>query len=315
MKSNNFFHPPPQQPSLPPHQPPQPQVWPGKSPSASQGQDPQGPSQHSERFIDDFNSVNVKESSITVLSGALNYIGLSAIEACNALDLLVDINTGENNTGANPNSGNEGGPDANAGKGSGGSIGKGKGTPSKSVPINNDNNDQSANENSLEGIFKNINTKAKDLEGIPPESTLNIEDFATIFSYTMESNANGVSSIYKTINKALAQRAADRTLEGGGYILNLITAIRKLPQDNSEELYRGVCGHINEMNLKPGSILSWPAFTSTTSEREVAMGFIDSGKIDPSQGEGRYLFVIGGDFHGYDISQFSDFKMEKGKQT
>ena len=52
------------------------------------------------------------------------------------------------------------------------------------------------------------------------------------------------------------------------------------------------------MNLEIKSILSWPAFTSTTYDLYAAMYFIKSGKIDSSKGEGRYLFIIEKSFNG-----------------
>ena len=348
---------------------------PGKGSGATQGQD-----RHSERFNDRLDSVNVKESSIPILSGGLNYVRLSAIESCNALDLKVVKDSGTNN--------NNNDLSTSAPKSSGGSAGKGNGTPGKSVFIDDGNpfsgpfsadidndddffddllsddideidiiNDEEGNnsfedgidkkkdklndanmdqdtdkdgksktdevqtaqnkEEFIQKIFNKANEKIKELRGTPDK--FDIEDFATILSYTMESEPNGVSSIYKTINSALAQRAGDKTLKGGGYILNLLSAIRKLtnqegaPRAPRAPLYRGVCGHLNQKNLETGSVLSWPAFTSTTNEKNVAEGFIVNGKIDPSQGEWRYMFEISGDYCGYDISQFSDYVEEKGK--
>ena len=369
----SFQHPPPQQR----RERQQPRVRrPGKGSGATQGQD-----RHSERFKDRLNSVNVKESSISILSGALNYVRLSAIESCNALDLKVVKDSGTNN--------NNNDLSTSAPKSSGGSAGKGNGTPGKSVfiddgnpfsgpfsaDIDNDDGDDffddllsddiddiddidiindeeddalfedgidkkkdklndgskgqdtdkdgksktdevQATQNKeefIQKIFNKANEKVKELRGTPDE--FDIEDFAAILSYTMESEPNGVSSIYKTINSALAQRAAAKTIEGGGYVLNLLSAIRKLPKQGvpRRTLYRGVCGHLNEKNLETGSVLSWPAFTSTTLDEDEAKNFLIRGSINESKGEWRYMFKISGNYCGYDISQFSDFTNEKGK--
>ena len=99
-----------------------------------------------------------------------------------------------------------------------------------------------------------------------------------------------------------------------GYILRLLTALRKLPQysgENTEgkKLYRAVTG-ISEKARTVGSVLSWPAFTSTSTDEDSVVDFFNN--ITDKKGE-KYIIEIGGCFNkGHNIREFSFHPDEDG---
>lgn len=138
---------------------------------------------------------------------------------------------------------------------------------------------------------------------------LSEEDLAAILLYTEESKSKNLIPIYKVVNTSLAERNKSGTREAGNYILNLLSALRKLPLYKGDVLYRGINGRINRLSRSVGSELSWPGFTSATYDLNVAKNFAMNGNDVPDGG--RYVFEIRGDFRGYDISGISEYN-EKG---
>lgn len=108
---------------------------------------------------------------------------------------------------------------------------------------------------------------------------------------------------YLKINKALGERNS-KAVQYLPFILHLLNALRKLqPYRGSTTLYRGVKG-INIGSYKVGRVKTWPAFTSTCADRDFAEDF--------ASGQSDVLFIIKGDFVGYEIQDFSIFN-EEGK--
>ena len=135
----------------------------------------------------------------------------------------------------------------------------------------------------------------------------------TIYTYDNSSD-NFESNPYRMINKALSERNTRSLLGLRGYILRLLTALRKLPQysgENTEgrKLYRAVTG-ISEKARTVGNVLSWPAFTSTSTDEDSVVDFFNN--ITDKKGE-KYIIEIGGCFNkGHNIREFSFHPDEDG---
>ena len=163
-------------------------------------------------------------------------------------------------------------------------------------------------EEEMQKLFTEINGRISAIKkkGVAPVSE---EDLASILLYTEESKSKNLIPIYKLVNSSLAERDMTATRNAGNYILNLLSALRKLPQYKGDVLYRGINGKINRLSKTVGSELSWPGFTSTTYEFSIAGNFAMHGDDVPDGG--RYIFEIRGNFRGYDISCFSAYN-ERG---
>ena len=131
-------------------------------------------------------------------------------------------------------------------------------------------------------------------------SGLTEEEAAAIYVYTYDfGKDNWEKNPFRVVNKTLAERNVSKLVRIGRYILHLLAALRKLPRcKEGTVLYRGMEGpgspHLKEI----GSELSWPAFTSTTTDENTVVKFIKSAR-EP------IVFEIHGNFVGYDISPFS----------
>lgn len=149
---------------------------------------------------------------------------------------------------------------------------------------------------------------AEDKRGKPINSEGMLKDYddaLAIFSYTV--NAGEEKRPYLVVNKALADRDVSAT-KVYPYIYHLLGALRKLPPyDNSDKtLYRGINGgYLNESTHQVGMTLTWPAFTSTTTKKEKAQGFVSKNSIKK-----KVIFEITGNVRGYDITDFSEFSRE-----
>ena len=164
----------------------------------------------------------------------------------------------------------------------------------------------------LEGYAAEINRRAADLKkkgGI----VLNDNDLTSILLYIEENNSDFLIPVYKTVNKALVERSRQTVKSYGPYVLNLLSALRKLPLYEGDVLYRGMNYSLNSISSVIGSELSWPGFTSTTRSLEVAKEFATRGAEVPNNDH--CIFEIRGHFRGYDISRFSECPEEGTFQT
>lgn len=125
------------------------------------------------------------------------------------------------------------------------------------------------------------------------------EEAAAIYAYTYDFGRDKwENNPYRKVNKALGERNDVDLPKYRYFILHLLSALRKLPRFPSEgPLYRGV-DDVGEMVRGVGNEMSWPAFTSTSTEKDKAMNFI-------SNGQKPVLFEIHGKPVGYAISKFS----------
>ena len=137
-------------------------------------------------------------------------------------------------------------------------------------------------------------------------------DFMALTIYTYD---NGLDHFednpYRIINKTLGERNTDRALKLRGYILRLLAALRKLPAYGEKNtLYRAVT-NVSDRYKEIGNELTWPAFTSTSSDENVVIDFFNNIAI---KGE-KYIFEITGCFNKcHNIKDFSFHSNEDGKQ-
>ena len=134
-------------------------------------------------------------------------------------------------------------------------------------------------------VYKNIN-EAKAL---------------AITAYTLDlGKENYESNPYRVMNKVLAARDTNKLRAIKGFSLYLLSALRSMePVPNSKSLFRGIDGKfINWDTHKVGNKLSWPAFTSTTTDTDNIEDFL-SKSVMP------VVFEIKGEYRGYSVRLFS----------
>lgn len=145
-------------------------------------------------------------------------------------------------------------------------------------------------------------------------SNLTISDAIAITVYTYDNGPKAREmNVYRIINKVLSERNTDLVFQVRGYIIRLLSALRKLPLfPTNAKLYRGIRGKVSKETKTVGSILAWPAFTSTTISIESVESFLASSDeecIDGTNEDGSnnesYIFEITGQFRGYNIKEFS----------
>ena len=162
-------------------------------------------------------------------------------------------------------------------------------------------------------LFKKVNARIAELRGKREwPKGLNEEDIAAILLFTEENATDSFVSIYNVVNEPLITRHRYGIEQAGPYIINLLLALRKLGpyKGGGRPLYKGVNCRLDKLSVTPICDLSWPGFTSTTDDENVAKRFTMWG-FDVPDG-GCYIFEIRGNFHGYDISKVTGSD-EKGK--
>ena len=153
--------------------------------------------------------------------------------------------------------------------------------------------------------------------GLTKKYNVTKSDAMALAIYTYDNGQeNFESNPYRMINKALGERNTEAVLQLRGYILRLLAALRKLPKYNSEaangsKLYRAVT-NVSENAKKVGNVLTWPAFTSTSTDEDTVVDFFNN--IGDERGE-KYIFEISGCFNkGHNIKEFSFHPDEDGKK-
>lgn len=117
-------------------------------------------------------------------------------------------------------------------------------------------------------------------------------------------------SPYRIISEAFTDKNAIQINKFKGYILRLLSALRKLPSySESGKLYKAVT-NINVSNYKVGSTRSWPAFVSTFSDEKSIVDFFDAIAVEGN----KCIFEVTGCFNkGHNIKNFSFRPDEDGK--
>lgn len=169
--------------------------------------------------------------------------------------------------------------------------------------------------------FKNVNLMMKlskeiakylNKNGTLEKYGMTMADAMAITLYTYDNGADEFeSNPYRIINKVLSERNIISAQKLRGYILRLLSALRKLPSyGETKKLYRAVT-NINKDNYKVGSIRSWPAFTSTSTDEKSIIDFFGNIAV---KGD-KCIFEITGWFgNGHSIKEFSFHPDEDGKQ-
>eukprot|EP00670_Eutreptiella_braarudii_P015863 CAMPEP_0174322650 /NCGR_PEP_ID=MMETSP0810-20121108/11160_1 /TAXON_ID=73025 ORGANISM="Eutreptiella gymnastica-like, Strain CCMP1594" /NCGR_SAMPLE_ID=MMETSP0810 /ASSEMBLY_ACC=CAM_ASM_000659 /LENGTH=745 /DNA_ID=CAMNT_0015434571 /DNA_START=16 /DNA_END=2253 /DNA_ORIENTATION=- len=115
------------------------------------------------------------------------------------------------------------------------------------------------------------------------EDWMDSVDAQTVFTYTVE------SELYKTLNKSMREGSYQQLRSKKfalyiDYIYFLQKALNCAQQLNSRDksLYRGISAKVNLAHYKPGSSITWQAFSSTTQDCQVAINFLGGTAMAPS---------------------------------
>ena len=137
------------------------------------------------------------------------------------------------------------------------------------------------------------------------------DEACAIYAYLYEARAFEESP-FRVVSKALMDRDTEKLKTLRGFVLLLLSALRKLRPEDGECLYRGIDGkwlNGDKSKFEKGKTLVFESFTSTTMDKRVATMFIDRHGV-----EAPVLYEIHGDYQGYLVDTFSKFSQEKGKQ-
>lgn len=141
-------------------------------------------------------------------------------------------------------------------------------------------------------------------QGVLDTLSMEREEALAIFIYTYGSD----ESPYLVLNRALATRNEDTIPKYRGYIVHLLSALRKLPRYRKRGvLYRGIDANYaawNQADYAVGNTLTWPAFTSTSASEASTLRFLQDA-VKP------IIFEIRGEFNGCNIMLFSFLKEEE----
>ena len=169
---------------------------------------------------------------------------------------------------------------------------------------------ESAAFKSIDEIKESSHKLARELEtnGILELLGVTQDEATVLFLTSYELKGYGKESPQYVINRVLAEGVDSKLMAYRGYILHLLKALRKLKRvpTSGTTLYRGVYDtslKFDEDHYRVGNILTWPAFTSTTLDEDVAYKFVR----DAAQS---IFFEIHGAFIGYSIKTFSGYPKE-----
>eukprot|EP00906_Rhabdomonas_costata_P011609 RCo016545 len=134
--------------------------------------------------------------------------------------------------------------------------------------------------------------------------SLSFDNVAAVHTYTLE------TEIYRTVNSVLMRLGADWETQLERWrevVLHVDQGLAALePFQVQTPLYRGINRHVAENLYSEGQVIVWPAFSSTTTDPEVAKHFIE-------QNQGTF-FIINPNTtgcHGRFISALSAFEKEQ----
>jgi hypothetical protein len=137
------------------------------------------------------------------------------------------------------------------------------------------------------------------------------QDVAAIALWTFsfgESEANKQQNPFQVINVALVERSAMKLYKLRGLIYLLLFGLRGLPRVKPPVLYRGIRHRVDLTKYKPGNVITWHGFSSTTADVGIATRFMTDKITGKCEGT---LFAIHGNAWGYDIQPFSFFSDEE----
>ena len=162
-------------------------------------------------------------------------------------------------------------------------------------------------------IIKSCNEKVDKLEksGELKELGVTEDEAYTIIAYAYQAK-EAENSPYRVLNQALQKRDLKRLKTLRGFILNLLSVLRKFKKYKGDCLYRGIDGKWlegDQSNFKKGDVLVLTPFTSTSTDKDVALSFIDGSSTEVEE---PILYEMHGDFQGYSITKLSKLESNKG---
>lgn len=174
--------------------------------------------------------------------------------------------------------------------------------------------EESLNRAGFKDIIKIIQSCTDELEQNKVLKVLKMsrDEAYAILAYTYQADKTE-DSPYRILNQALLDKNTERLKTLRGFILNLLSALRKLKTEVRDCLYRGIDGRWlkeDQNNFGKGNALVFAPFTSTSTEESVAFKFINDVKVEIP-----VLYEMHGEFQGYLIEDFSKYPSEKGKQN
>ena len=149
-------------------------------------------------------------------------------------------------------------------------------------------------------------------EGMLEDYHMAIEEAMAIAIYTYDNGQDArASSPYMMVNKCLRNKEpVDKLIY---YILHLLSALRKVPEySNKGSLFRAIAGSVDEKTKKSGSNLTWPGFTSVTTERDLAIDFLNYLSETEENSEKYIVEIVGDSNYCHDIKSFSFHPNEEG---
>lgn len=169
--------------------------------------------------------------------------------------------------------------------------------------------------------FKNVQAMMKysreiatylDKQGVLGRLGMTKADGMALAVYTYDNGVDDFeSNPYRIVNKILRDGNQDEGIKLKGYILRLISALRKIPpysEKKKKTLYRAVI-NVSEKCKEKNNILTWPAFTSTSSDEASVVDFFNNISLEGD----KYVFEITGCFKkGHLIKDFSFHLDEDG---
>jgi len=122
-----------------------------------------------------------------------------------------------------------------------------------------------------------------------------------LYTFDLGLRADGTENFYYKLNKSLQERNTNSMLKWRGFLYYFFSALHKI-QDSSITVYRGITSELSEIqrNYYGGKKIHWSAFSSTTTDIEVAKRFASNSKI---------IFAIK-ILNGKDIQKYSVMKGE-----
>lgn len=153
-------------------------------------------------------------------------------------------------------------------------------------------------------------------EGTLKKYGMTTADAIALMIYTYDNGTEHLEeNPFRIVNKAFGERNNEKLMDMRGYILRLISALRKLPgYSEGTTLYRSVT-KVGKKSREVGSILSWPAFTSTSADEGVIIDFNKDYEEEEGKCE-KCIFEIRGCFKGgHSIRDFSFHQCKDGINT
>jgi len=164
-----------------------------------------------------------------------------------------------------------------------------------------------------ERVAEKCQTQALEAEqkGALRGTRLTTQDAAAVTLWTFsfgESAADQQRNPFGLINAALVERSEVKLHKMRGLIFLLIFGLRGLPRMTQPVLYRGIRHRVDLSKYQRGNIITWHAFSSTTTDVGVTKRFLTNKATGKCEGT---LSAIHGNAWGYDVQPFSFFSDEE----